>query len=199
MIDGRDIPWLQGEDGLLSEIWALWNVTYRDVIILDAANREFAVFNLTQNDLANVDRRDALKSLLRAAAEHSNDPANLDGDRDGLPDPWELRYFDDLAADPRSDTDSDGMTEDAERIAGTDPTDAASVLAFTRIEPVADQSLDMTWISVPDREYSLEYREGSEEGWVEVDRVVATGIRTTRRHDRPASNQHGQYRLRIVP
>lgn len=71
--------------------------------------------------------------------------------------------------------------------------------SLTDVNQTSDQSLDMTWISVPGREYSLEYREGSEEGWSEVDRVVATGIRTTRRHDRPAANQHGQYRLRIVP
>ena len=63
---GRTLPWLQ--DTAAANAWGLWNVTYRDVIILDAENRVYAVYNLTQHDLANAANYQALKSLLLAAA-----------------------------------------------------------------------------------------------------------------------------------
>ena len=49
-------------------MWGDWAVTYRDVIILDARNEVFAVFNLTTNSLADADNRAAFKSLLIAAS-----------------------------------------------------------------------------------------------------------------------------------
>ena len=39
-------------------------LTYRDVIILDADNEVYAVFNLTDNDLDEKANRDALEALL---------------------------------------------------------------------------------------------------------------------------------------
>ena len=63
---GRTLPWLQ--DTAVANVWGLWDVTYRDVVILDAENRVHAVYNLTQHDLANAANYQALKSLLLAAA-----------------------------------------------------------------------------------------------------------------------------------
>ena len=42
-------------------------MTYRDVIILDARNEVFAVFNVTANSLAVEENRAALRALLIAA------------------------------------------------------------------------------------------------------------------------------------
>ena len=33
---GRDLPWLQ--DTASANVWGAWNVTYRDVVVLDADN-----------------------------------------------------------------------------------------------------------------------------------------------------------------
>lgn len=57
--------------------------------------------------------------------------APVDTDADGLPDPWELRYFGGLDAPdsrPLDDFDHDGASNRDELSAGTDPTDGASTL-----------------------------------------------------------------------
>jgi hypothetical protein len=67
MCDGRDLPWLQDVPDV--DVWdELWNVTYRDVWILDDENVPFAVFNVTAHDLSNPVEYAALKALLLEAA-----------------------------------------------------------------------------------------------------------------------------------
>lgn len=63
--EGRDLPWLQ--ETADQDVWGDWAVTYRDVIILTPENEVFAVFNLSVNDLAVPENREALKALLIAA------------------------------------------------------------------------------------------------------------------------------------
>ena len=63
--NGRDLPWLQ--ETVDQDVWGDWDVAYRDVIILTPANEVYAVFNLTANNLALEENRDALKALLLAA------------------------------------------------------------------------------------------------------------------------------------
>lgn len=59
------LPWLQDAAG--QDVWALWAVTYRDCVILDAQNRVYAVYNLTSHDLALPANAAELKALLVAA------------------------------------------------------------------------------------------------------------------------------------
>jgi len=59
---GRDIPWLQSTAAV--DPWALWNVTYRDVIILDEQGYEVAVYNLTVHDLGIQANYDELLGML---------------------------------------------------------------------------------------------------------------------------------------
>lgn len=57
-----------------------------------------------------------------------------DTDSDTIPDRWELQYFSDLSAMTDSfDSDGDGFLDWQERIGGTDPTDAFSLLAITGV------------------------------------------------------------------
>ena len=67
MCDGRDLPWLQ--DTAEQDVWATWDPTWRDVIILDSRNRVFTVVNLTNNNLAVAENYEVLKQLLRDAGE----------------------------------------------------------------------------------------------------------------------------------
>ncbi len=76
--DGTNLPWLQDIDDNsddASDTWESWDVQFRDVIITDGANEQVAVYNLTNNDLANSDNYDALKQLLIDSASPASEPS----------------------------------------------------------------------------------------------------------------------------
>ena len=84
IIAGRDLPWLQDinddtsdddDSDFDSDTWNSWDVEFRDVVITNAENEQVAVYNLTNNDLANSDNFAALKSLLLDAATSENEPS----------------------------------------------------------------------------------------------------------------------------
>jgi len=80
------------------------------------------------------------------------EPALLDGDADGLLDGWEIEHFGSTEAGlPGVDSDGDGALNLDEAIAGTNPTNAASIF---RIEQVTTTGL--SWTAVPGRIYSVE-------------------------------------------
>lgn len=56
---------------------------------------------------------------------------NLDTDANGLPDDWEIRYFQRIGVSPTDDSDGDGTTNLQEFQANTDPTDPAPQLTLT--------------------------------------------------------------------
>ena len=61
-----DTPLLQDTPDV--DAWGSWSVTYRDVIVLDAENRQVGVYNLTNNSLADAANYQAVKDMLIAAA-----------------------------------------------------------------------------------------------------------------------------------
>jgi hypothetical protein len=65
-VAGRVLPWLQDEAAV--DAWGLWEITHRDVVVLDADNRVTAVYNLTSHDLANPANYDELRALILDAA-----------------------------------------------------------------------------------------------------------------------------------
>ena len=79
-----------------------------------------------------------------------------DEDGDGLPDRWELAYSPELTAlTAAGDTDGDGMTDAAEREAGTDPTDATSrLMALGVVKNAA--SVTAALKTIPGRFYEVE-------------------------------------------
>jgi hypothetical protein len=66
--NGRDIPWLQDVDansnGRADAAMDLWNMSFRDVVILDGANQKVGTYNLNQHDLANSGNYATLKQML---------------------------------------------------------------------------------------------------------------------------------------
>ena len=60
------LPWLQPIAG--EDVWTLWQVEYRDVVILGPGNERLGVFNLTVHDLSDPVNYAALKSQLLDAA-----------------------------------------------------------------------------------------------------------------------------------
>ena len=63
---GRTLPWLQ--DTSQEQVWADWQVIWRDVVVLGAQNQRLAVYNLTEHNLARPAAFDSLKTLLVRAA-----------------------------------------------------------------------------------------------------------------------------------
>ena len=95
-----------------------------------------------------------------AAGETLNFTGNydfIDANHNGISDAWEKEYFGSVTTNrtPFTETDGDGMTDYAEFIAGTNPTNAASKLAFTSITVSSNRFIQLEWTTVPDRVYQL--------------------------------------------
>jgi len=88
-----------------------------------------------------------------------NPGANVaDADGDGMPDDWETDHFggtDVPGGGAAEDWDGDGLCNRDEWVAGTDPTDASSVLAVCSLIPVADSTITIRWHSVSGKHYSI--------------------------------------------
>jgi hypothetical protein len=106
------------------------------------------------------------------------DLARSDTDGDGLSDDWELANLRDLVGTRTSDRDGDGQNEEAERIAGTDPRNAQSVL---RLGVSGVPGFPLAWPSVAGRRYTILRSRRIEGPW----EVWRSGIPAT-----PAANVH---------
>lgn len=67
----RIIPWLQ--DTQDDDVWGSWDVTFRDVVILDDENVQVAVYNLTEYSLLDSANYDSLKTLLTDLANEAGE------------------------------------------------------------------------------------------------------------------------------
>jgi hypothetical protein len=82
--DGRDLPWLQDVDSdgnKLSDVWRdKWEITYRDVFVLNQSNEVEGIYNLTIHDLANEANYSELRDMLVDAAMASEADPYMAGD-----------------------------------------------------------------------------------------------------------------------
>jgi len=80
-----------------------------------------------------------------------------DSDNDGLPDGWENHYSGGPTnMMPAEDDDQDGMSNLHEHLAGTNPTNALSLLTFTEATAGAVGPVVLRWTSETNRSYSVE-------------------------------------------
>jgi subtilisin family serine protease len=109
-----------------------------------------------QRVLANVDVIPGLTGKVRTGGR-LNLQRMMDTDANGLPDWWELQYFGHLTgSDPNADADHDGMSNLAEWLAGTNPTNASSCLQLIAIPPNNPNVFVVSWPSVAGKYYRLE-------------------------------------------
>jgi hypothetical protein len=125
-------------------------------------------------------------------------PADSDGD--GLPDPWEMRYFGALdAADgaPDADPDGDGLINRDEFLAGTNPMDPESGLGITRIEMSAPDVHIHFRTAVGQLEYAGQL---GALGWSSVAAPLSgNGSETEVLHPGGAGQGQRFYRVRLLP
>ena len=129
-----------------------------------------------QRVLANVDVVPGLQGKV-----HNGRRLNLqrivDTDANGLPDWWELEYFGHLTGtDPNADADHDGMSNLAEWLAGTNPTNAVSNLRLTLLSATNTSAIMLGWSSIAGKTYWLERSTNLLTGF---DFIVATNITAT--------------------
>ena len=81
----------------------------------------------------------------------------LDVNHNGISDAWEMDYFGAVATNRTqlTDTDHDGMSDYAEFIAGTNPTNAASRFYFTGETSAGNRLVQMQWTAVTNRLYQV--------------------------------------------
>jgi hypothetical protein len=82
----------------------------------------------------------------------------IDVNHNGISDAWEKYYFGSASANrtQSTDTDDDGMSDYAEFIAGTDPTNPASKLIFLSATLQTNKLFQMQWSAIPGRLYQVE-------------------------------------------
>jgi subtilisin family serine protease len=109
-----------------------------------------------QRVIANVDVISGLKTRVRTGGR-LNLQRIVDTDTNGLPDWWELQYFGHLTGtDPNADADHDSMSNLAEWLAGTNPTNANSCLRLMAIPTNNPKAFVVSWPSVAGKYYWLE-------------------------------------------
>jgi subtilisin family serine protease len=129
-----------------------------------------------QRVLTNVDVISGLHGKVRTGGR-LNLQRMVDTDANGLPDWWELQYFGHLTGtNPNADADHDGMSNLKEWLAGTNPTNASSVLRLTAIPSNNPNAFVVRWPSVAGKYYRLERSTNLLKGFTSV---VQTNIAAT--------------------
>jgi hypothetical protein len=93
----------------------------------------------------------------RGALTFTGNYSFIDMNHNGMSDAWEKYYFGIVSTNrtDSTDTDGDGMSDYAEFIAGTDPTNAASKLIFLGATIQTNSAVEFQWSAVPGRSYQL--------------------------------------------
>lgn len=116
-----------------------------------SADGSMVLFETYASDLIAGDYNDARDILVLRLSRS-------DTDGDGLPDDWELAYFNGLQRDGSGDFDGDGQSDRMEFQAGTDPTNGGSVLRVMTLSPPSSGPVQIFWSAVPGKTYRVQFK-----------------------------------------
>jgi hypothetical protein len=125
---------------------------------------------------------------------------------DGIPDWWRQQYFGGngmttnvpgscAACDP----DGDGMSNLAEFLAGTDPTNNADSFHIISIGRPPDGSCQVVWMSVPGINYQVWATTDLSTQFAAVSGTVPSAGATTSYTDVPAGGVTKYYKIKVLP
>lgn len=122
-----------------------------------------------------------------------------DSDGDQMHDDWEMAFFDTLDRDGAGDFDGDGRTDRQEFLAGTDPTNAGSVLRVITLEHVTGRYTRIFWAAAPGRTYRVQYKNAVDDtAWIDLSGTVRFNGSTASFVDSPApTRSHRFYRVML--
>jgi hypothetical protein len=129
-------------------------------------------------------------------------PAVPDFNFDGLDDTFQRKYFPLFTvsnAAPAADPDGDGFPNSSEQIAGTNPTNAASLVKIDSVSHDASGTT-VTWRSVVGKSYQLYSRAVVGVGtWNPVGIPVPALSTTTQKLDTTGTTGNRFYRVQVLP
>ena len=120
--------------------------------------------------------------------------ANPDADGDGMDDAWEVNYFGNTSRNGTGDFDSDGMTDLAEFLGGTNPTSAASSL---RLQIISTNPSVLRFTTATNKSYTVEYKNTfAEPAWTFLQTVPSGLARIVQVTNSSAGTTNRFYRVR---
>jgi hypothetical protein len=124
----------------------------------------------------------------------------VDSDGNGLNDDWEVANFGHIGVDPDADPDGDGLTNEQEFNAGTNPNDSRSALKITGIVSVPPE-IWVTFEGVAEKSYELQRsQDPSTNSWLIITNIVAgTNGDVLAIDANGASQTQGFYRVHLLP
>jgi Tol biopolymer transport system component len=155
--------------------WISWNA--KPVINGDGRVVAFQSWNpgMAANDLNRA--QDVIAGTLQPWGA-------TDSDGDGIPDLWMMHYFGhptgqagDLSL-TQNDADGDGMSNLQEFLAGTDPTNPASVLRLQiGVQVSTPNNVMLNWPTVPGKNYRVQFKDNLNDAvWSEVPGAAVVGL-----------------------
>lgn len=127
---------------------------------------------------------------------------NTDYNFDAFEDTFQRTYFPLFTATnagPNADPDGDGMNNYAESIAGTAPTNSASVLKMLSVART-NNTATVRWLSVNGKRYQMLYSTNLNSGsWSNLGSIVTAAGTNASFADTTATNGFRSYRVQVLP
>lgn len=166
---------------------------YHSLKALISEDGKVVVFQSYATDLIEPDENDRSDIFIYRVPESAPDT-----DGDGLPDEWEITYFNNLAQTAEGDPDADGANNLSEWRAGTNPSLAASLLHIQRLEAVFSQKVVLVWQATPGKVYRVQHTDDvAPANWADLGAPVPATAETASAELGTADQNHRFYRVRL--
>lgn len=127
---------------------------------------------------------------------------NTDFNFDGFEDTFQRTYFPlftATSAGPNADPDNDGMSNYTESIAGTAPTNSASVLKMSSVART-NNTATVSWQSINGKRYQLLFNTNlASATWNNLGSTITAASTNTSFADPTATNSYRNYRVQVLP